>query len=99
MPSSRGQQPTPSSSLSNNLLSASTSSSSNNNWRLTMTPQINGNASWKTNNRTVLTSRTLPSQQQQQQQTVTQIRMYSKSNIILSYIIRMKIFTEQINRE
>jgi hypothetical protein len=70
MSSSRGQQPTPSSSSINNATLSS--SSSTNNWRLTATPQISGNASWKTNNRTLFTPRTLPVQQQ----TTTQIRMY-----------------------
>ncbi len=79
MSSLKGQQPTPSSSLINN--SVSSSSSSVNNWRLTVTPQISGNASWKTNNRVPLNSRIFPTQQQPQQ-TITQTRMYLLRKLI-----------------
>jgi hypothetical protein len=34
-----------------------------NNWRMITTPQINGNSSWKINNRSVITSKILPKQQ------------------------------------
>jgi hypothetical protein len=94
MPSSRGQQPTPSSSLINNATSTSSSSSANN-WRLTVTPQISGNASWKTNNRMIPTPRTFPPPPQ----TITQIRMYCWLKIVLFSEIRIRIFTEQIRRK
>lgn len=39
------------------------SSSMTNNWRMMNTPQINGNSSWKANNRSVIISKTHLKQQ------------------------------------
>ncbi|CAF1179585.1 unnamed protein product [Adineta steineri] len=59
--SSKGQQQsTLNSSITNN---PTPSSSLTKNWRVTTTPQINGNSSWKKNNRQHNTSKTLPKQQ------------------------------------
>ncbi|CAF1016189.1 unnamed protein product [Rotaria sordida] len=64
------QQQIPSSSFTKNStyssLSSFSSSFSTNNKRWTVTSQIHSNTSWKTNNRTLLTSTNLPTQQQQQ---------------------------------
>ncbi|CAF3599964.1 unnamed protein product [Rotaria sordida] len=54
------QQPIIHSSLINN---PTPSSSMTNNWRMIPNSQINGNSSWKTNNRLLITLRTLPKQQ------------------------------------
>ncbi|CAF3811897.1 unnamed protein product [Rotaria sp. Silwood1] len=60
--SSKGQQQQPivNSSLINN---STPSSSITNNGRMIINPQIDGNSSWKTNNRLLITLRTLPKQQ------------------------------------
>ncbi|CAF3380217.1 unnamed protein product, partial [Rotaria sp. Silwood2] len=58
--SSKGQQPIINSSPINN---STPSSSVTNNCRTIINPQINGNSSWKTNNRLLITLRTLPKQQ------------------------------------
>ncbi|CAF1004064.1 unnamed protein product [Adineta steineri] len=65
MSSSKNSQPTPSSSSinNNNSTTSSTCPTAPNAWRLPATPHINGNSSWKTNNRTNLTSKILPVQQ------------------------------------
>ncbi|CAF4424865.1 unnamed protein product [Rotaria sp. Silwood2] len=57
--SSKGQQPIVNSSPINN---STPSSSVTNNCRTIINPQINGNSSWKTNNRLLITLRTLPKQ-------------------------------------
>ncbi|CAF4418139.1 unnamed protein product, partial [Adineta steineri] len=74
MSSSKNSQPTPSSSSvnNNNSTTSSTCPTAPNAWRLPATPHINGNSSWKTNNRTNLTSKMLPVQQ-----TKNHTRMYS----------------------